>query len=126
MFGGPIWSESWRRLVLVRDRMGIKPLYICRRGSNLYFGSELKALFVHPEIERQINPEALHYFTSLNYVPSPLTMVEGIEKLPPGHWLEWHNGRVQTAPYWRLRLEPDARRTFEDAAAELDNLLRQS
>lgn len=126
MFAVAIWSESSRRLVLARDRMGIKPLYICRRGPNLYFGSELKALFVHPEIERQINPEALHYFTSLNYVPSPLTMVQGIEKLPPGHWLEWDNGRVKTAPYWRLQLRPDPRRTFDDASEELDDLLRKS
>ena len=126
MFAVAIWSESSRRLVLARDRMGIKPLYIARRGPNLYFGSELKALFVHPEIERRIDPAALHYFTSLNYVPSPLTMVEGIEKLPPGHWLEWTDGRVRTEPYWRLRLAPDRRRTVHDASEELDALLRQA
>ena len=126
MFALAIWSESSRRLVLARDRMGIKPLYICRRGSNLYFGSELKALFVHPEIERQLNPAALHYFTSLNYVPSPLTMVEGIEKLPAGHWMAWEDGHVTTEPYWRLRLHPDPRRTLEDASEELDDLLRKS
>ena len=124
MFALAIWTEPNRRLVLARDRMGIKPLYICRRGANLYFGSELKALFVHPEIDRRINPEALHYFTSLNYVPGPLTMVDGIEKLPPGHWLEWENGRVRTESYWSLHLDPDPRLTFEDASQELDALLR--
>ncbi len=107
MFAIAIWSERSRRLVLARDRMGIKPLYFSRRGPNLYFGSELKALFAHPEIERNIDAEALHYFTSLNYVPSPLTMVQGIEKLAPGSWLEWDNGRVRTSPYWRLRLDPN-------------------
>ncbi len=126
MFGVAIWTESTRRLVLARDRMGIKPLYTCRRGPNLYFGSELKALFVHPEIERRINAEALHYFTSLNYIPSPLTMVEGIEKLPAGHWLEWQNGKIETARYWQLRFDPDPHRTYEDAAEELDDLLRKS
>ena len=126
MFAVAIWSESSRRLILARDRMGIKPLYLAHRGPNIYFGSELKALFVHPEIERQLNPEALHYFTSLNYVPGPLTMVEGIDKLPPGHWLEWSNGKVQTQVYWRLKLDPDPRRKLDDAAEELDGLLRQS
>jgi len=126
MFAAAIWSEPQRRLVLVRDRIGIKPLYIARRGQNLYFGSELKALFVHPEIERQINPEALHYFTSLNYVPCPLTMVEGIEKLPPGHWLEWNGGKVLSGAYWKLRLDPAPHRDIDDAAEELDTLLRQS
>ena len=65
-------DESADRLVLARDRMGIKPLYICRRGLNLYFGSELKALFVHPEIERQINPLglALLHFAQLRAVPA--------------------------------------------------------
>ena len=126
MFAVAIWSESQRRLVLARDRMGIKPLYFSRRGPNLYFGSELKALFVHPEIERQIDPAALHYFTSLNYVPGPMTMVEGIEKLPPGHWLDWQAGRVLTESYWRLRLDPDHRLTAEDASEELDRLLRAS
>ncbi len=52
MFAVALWSESERRLVLARDRMGIKPLYIARRGDDLYFGSELKAILVHPEIER--------------------------------------------------------------------------
>src|SRR5581483_2711886 len=102
------------------------PLYIHRRGANLYFASELKSLFVHPEVERQINAEALHHFTSLNYVPGPLTMIDGIEKLPPGHWLEWQDGRVRTESYWRLKFAPDARLTEDAAVEELDDLLRQS
>jgi len=126
MFAVALWSESQRRLILARDRMGIKPLYICRRGRNLYFGSELKSLFTHPEIDRRLNPEALHYFTSLNYVPGPLTMIEGIEKLKPGHWLEWKDGRERERAYWSLRFEPDESRSAESAAEELDHLLRQS
>ena len=85
MFAAALWTESQRRLVLVRDRMGIKPLYYSRRSANLYFGSELKTILLHPEIERRIDPTALDHYLSLNYVPGPLTMVEGIEKLPPGN-----------------------------------------
>lgn len=126
MFALAIWNEPERRLVLARDRMGIKPLYLARRGADLYFGSELKAVFACQEIERRLNPEALHYFTSLNYVPGPLTMIDGIEKLPPGHWLEWRDSRERMAAYWRLRFEPDPRQTLDGAAEELDALLRAS
>ena len=91
-----------RRLVLARDRMGIKPLYIARRGEDLYFGSELKAILIHPEIERWLSLEGLDCYLSLNYVPAPWTLVEGIEKLLPGQWLEWRRGVIRTERYWRL------------------------
>jgi len=126
MFALAFWTQSQNRLVLARDRMGIKPLYFYRRGINLYFGSELKALFVHPEIERRIDAEGLHYFTSLNYVPSPHTLVEGIEKLVPGNWLEWCAGRTRTQAYWKLDFQPDPRHTLDSAAEELDRLLKNS
>ena len=98
MFSVALWSEPRKRLILARDRMGIKPLYFCRRGRDLYFGSELKAILEHPNIPRQLDLEALDYYLSLNYVPSPYTLVEGIEKLAPGHWLEWRDGRVNIEP----------------------------
>ena len=126
MFALALWTQSESRLILARDRIGIKPLYVYRRGINLYFGSELKALFVHPEIDRRIDAAGLHYFTSLNYVPSPHTLVEGIEKVPPGQWLEWRAGRVQTAPYWELKFSPQRHRTLDSAAEELDQLLDNS
>jgi asparagine synthase (glutamine-hydrolysing) len=126
MFALAIWTNSENRLVLARDRIGIKPLYISHRGIDLYFGSELKALFAHPEVERRIDPLGLHYFTSLNYVPSPYTLVEGIEKLPPGHWLEWRAGRSQTSRFWALNFQPANHYTLDSAAEELDSLLNES
>src|SRR6202790_212275 len=126
MFALAIWSEPDQRLILARDRMGIKPLYYCTRGTNLYFGSELKALFAHPELDRKINSLALHHYTSLNYVPSPHTLVEGIEKLPPGNWLDWREGRVKTSCYWSLAFQPEQRYTLDSAAEELDGLLADS
>ncbi|HEY2845625.1 MAG TPA: asparagine synthetase B, partial [Bryobacteraceae bacterium] len=94
MFGLALWTESARRLVLARDRMGIKPLYIARHGDDLYFGSELKAILAHPEIPRQLSLAGLDCYLSLNYVPCPWTLVDGIEKLPPGCWLEWRDGAL--------------------------------
>lgn len=126
MFALAVWTEPGNRLVLARDRIGIKPLYTYHHGLNLYFGSELKALFAHSEVERRINPLALHYFTSLNYVPSPHTLVEGVEKLQPGHWLEWRAGRVRTARYWSLNFRPSPSYDLDSAAEELDSLLQKS
>ena len=108
MFAVALWSESQRRLVLARDRLGIKPLYYSVRGNNLYFGSELKALFSHPEISRNIDLNALSSFLSLNYVPGPGTLVNGIRKLAPGHWLEWRFGEVTTERWWQIRMQPRA------------------
>ncbi len=106
--------------------MGIKPLYIARRGDDLYFGSELKAILVHPEIERWLSPDGLDCYLSLNYVPAPWTLVEGIEKLLPGQWMEWRRGAIRTDSYWSLPQGKAERWTAEAAEAELDRLLKQS
>jgi asparagine synthase (glutamine-hydrolysing) len=126
MFALALWSERDRRLVLARDRMGIKPLYVARQGEDLYFGSELKAILVHPEIERCLSLDGLDCYLSLNYVPAPWTLVEGIEKLLPGHWMEWRRGAIRTASYWSLPHGREGRWTQEAAEAELDRLLAQS
>jgi asparagine synthase (glutamine-hydrolysing) len=126
MFAIALWSESRKRLVLARDRLGIKPLYICRLQDDILFGSELKAIFVHPEVERRLSLPGLNCYLSLNYVPSPWTLVEGIEKLPPGHFLEWTDGAVRTAPYWRLKFEERPEWTLASAKERLDFLLRES
>jgi asparagine synthase (glutamine-hydrolysing) len=126
MFAMALWVKSQNRIVLARDRMGIKPLYISQQGEDLFFGSELKAIFAHPQIERRISLAGLDCFLSLNYVPCPYTLVEGIEKLPPGCWLEWQNGRVSLEPYWRLPFGPAKHRTLDSAKEELDSLLQSS
>lgn len=126
MFAVALWTESTRRLVLARDRMGIKPLYIAHRDDDLFFGSELKCILIHPEIERRLSLDGLDGYLSLNYVPSPWTLVEGIKKLSPGHWLEWKDGEVQSTPYWRLPFGESTKWTFDSAQHELDSLLQQS
>jgi len=126
MFAIALWDERRRRLVLARDRMGIKPLYIFHRGRDLYFGSEVKTILKHSELDRKLDLNGLSYFLSLNYVPAPYTLVEGVEKLLPGEWLEWENGAIVRQMYWHLRFQPDPKITLEDAKEELDRLLRLS
>src|SRR5713226_6119827 len=123
MFALAIVIESEGRLILARDRMGVKPLYYCRRGNTLHFGSEVKAILADRRVTRRFSRDALSYYLSLNYVPSPLTLVEGIEKLPPAHWLEWRNGSVRLDRYWEPADHFLLDLTLADAQAELDSLL---
>jgi asparagine synthase (glutamine-hydrolysing) len=126
MFALAIWKESEKWLLLARDRMGIKPLYYMRLGDELYFGSELKAIFAHPEVARRIDPVGLHYYLSLNYVPGPYTLVDGIEKLRAGRWLEWRDGWVERGTYWNLEFHPRTNWTLGAAKEELNSLLASS
>jgi asparagine synthase (glutamine-hydrolysing) len=126
MFAAALWIESARRLVLVRDRMGIKPLYFAKLHGNIYFGSEVKTIVAHPEIGRRIDHLSLDRYLSLNYVPGSRTMIEGIEKLPPGNFLDWRDGKSSIAPYWTLEFRPDSRIDLESAKTELDRLLRSA
>ncbi|MEO8372482.1 MAG: asparagine synthase (glutamine-hydrolyzing), partial [Candidatus Solibacter sp.] len=126
MFAVALWTESKRRLVLARDRMGIKPLYYYRDGEDLYFGSELKAIFEHPEVPRHLDLEALDTYLSLNYVPGTRTLIRGIHKVAPGHLLEWRSGSVRSEAWWKLPQSSPRKVSDSDAEAELDGLLRDS
>jgi len=126
MFAVALWTESRKRLVLARDRMGIKPLYIARRGPDIYFGSELKTILIHPEFERRLDAASLDCYLAMNYAPAPFTMLEGIEKMEPGTWLEWRAGDIRSEPYWRLPVARPKKRGPGEAEEELDGLLRDS
>jgi asparagine synthase (glutamine-hydrolysing) len=123
MFAVALWVQSERRLILARDRMGIKPLYYAEHNGELYFGSELKCIFAHPEIPRNICLAGLNCYLSLNYVPAPYTLVENINKLLPGHVLEWHNGHAVTRSYLAPQSAPDIPRSIGEACEKLDDLL---
>jgi asparagine synthase (glutamine-hydrolysing) len=125
MFAFAIWNEREQRLVLCRDRAGMKPLYYFDDGEDISFCSELKGIFANPDIPRQISRDGLSYYLCLNYVPAPYTLVEGIRKVRPGHWLEWHEGRVTEEPYWQLQFS-ERKRPFPEAVEEFDALLRDS
>jgi asparagine synthase (glutamine-hydrolysing) len=126
MFAAAFWTESRRRLILVRDRIGIKPLYYACRAGNLYFGSELKSILLQPEFDRRMSAAGLDHYLSLNYVPSPRTLVAGIEKIRPGQWMEWREGNLSRASYWSLDFRPRRGLDLEDAKHELDRLLRDA
>lgn len=100
MFAFAIWDERLKRLLLARDRFGIKPLYYTQIGTMLLFGSEVKSLLCWPQVPRQVNLSALDAYLSFLWVPGPETMFQDVYKLPPGHYAIWEAGKLTTAPYW--------------------------
>ncbi len=116
MFAFALWDRPRRRLVLARDRLGIKPLYVYRNAETLLFGSELKAILAHPGIPREIDPEALEGYLALGMVSGRRTIFRQIEKLPPAHVLTVSSDHLSIAPrrYWELRIEPDEHLSMGD------------
>jgi asparagine synthase (glutamine-hydrolysing) len=110
------------KLFLARDHFGVKPLYYCERGGKLAFASEVKALLEVPGIEASMNMEALNKYLTFLWVPDPLTMFEGIRKLPAGHYAIWQGGEFKIEQYWDLTFPPadhGFERTEDDLADEV-------
>jgi asparagine synthase (glutamine-hydrolysing) len=131
MFAFALWDARERTLFLARDRVGKKPLYytLTPQGT-LIFGSELKSLLEHPEVGREISPEALDAYLTFGYVPDPLCILRGINKLPPGHHLTFtHEGRLALTEYWDFPFndaEPASPRREEEYVEELRSLLEEA
>lgn len=102
MFAFAIWDKSEKRLLLARDRIGIKPLYYSFVDNRLVFASEIKSLLQDSSIPRQINFTALDKYLTFLYIPAPLTIFEGINKLFPGHTLSLKDGKIEIKKYWQL------------------------
>jgi asparagine synthase (glutamine-hydrolysing) len=103
MFALAIWNRREQSLFLARDRVGKKPLYYhAMAAGGLIFGSEIKSILQHPEVPRQPDLAAIDNFLTLQYVPSPHTAFRGINRVPPGSWLTWRQGRVTVERYWQL------------------------
>jgi len=107
MFALALWDAQRSRLLVARDRLGVKPLYYADTGGALVFASEIKAILQHPLIKREVDPDTLHHYLSLNYVPAPLTMLRGIRQLGPGELLVCDASGVRVRPYWDLKFEPE-------------------
>lgn len=107
IFAFAIWDTTKHELFLARDHAGIKPLYYWRDGRRLFFASEIKALLRVPEIPRRLNKPAVDSYLTFLWVPGDESMLEGIRKVEPGHWLTWKDGQVETKQWFHLPYEPD-------------------
>jgi asparagine synthase (glutamine-hydrolysing) len=103
MFAIALWDEKQEKFILIRDRMGVKPIFYTMIGDHIIFGSEIKAILANPSYQREINYEALyHYFTFKN-VPAPLTAFRGIFALSPGEMLTFSKGKISKDRWWKIR-----------------------
>ena len=134
MFSFAFWDTKEHTLTLVRDRLGIKPLYYGWSHNTFLFGSELKALHSFPGFNGTLDRSSLGLFLRLGYVPAPYSIYENVYKLPPGHSLTMSAPREHASPrpYWCVRkiVETGLQNRFKggihDAAAEMESLLRDS
>jgi asparagine synthase (glutamine-hydrolysing) len=127
MFAIALWDDRLRRLILVRDRLGIKPLYYWPRGDQVLFGSELKCLLQVPGPRPAINLKAINRYLSFGYVPDPETIFNGVSKLAPGHLIVVQAGSIKTEKYWDLPWPDESNSPTEDECCEqLRELLQES
>src|ERR1700677_3316925 len=129
MFAFAIWDVPRRKLLLARDRLGIKPLYYNYSADShrLLFASEVKGLLASQEIARKIDPSAIRAFLQLGHVPPPWTAIQGVKPLEPGHLGIWQDGNFKTNPYWRLPSSNGHRPDRpEQTAADLREILLRS
>src|ERR1700730_14969239 len=118
MFAFALWDSRKRKLFLARDRFGEKPLYWGVFDNTLLFASEPKVLLAHPTVRPSLNLQALRQYLSFDYVPAPLSIYEGINKLPAAYTLTLEDGRVGQQRYWRLSYRKPERMPSEREAAE--------
>ncbi len=102
MFAFALWDERQQKLLLARDRLGQKPLFYARDGSDFLFGSEIKAILALHHKKPELDPLAMHDYLSLRFIPPPHTIFKHIQKLPPAHTLVFQNGHIRLRRYWHL------------------------
>jgi asparagine synthase (glutamine-hydrolysing) len=116
MFAAALWDRVRRRLLLVRDRMGVKPLFYRVANGRLIFGSEIKALLAHPDCPKEMDRAALYHYFTFKHVPAPRTAFAGISVLKPGEQLVFEDGEAKRQTWWRPSFRED--RTADEPSAK--------
>lgn len=107
MFALGLWESGNRRLTLIRDRLGIKPLYYYYDGQTFIFASEVRALLNTGLVPRKLCRAAVESYLTYGSIQQPLTIIDNVYAVLPGHWLRFERGEIKTGAYWQLRAEPD-------------------
>jgi asparagine synthase (glutamine-hydrolysing) len=126
MFAFAIWDDRERKLVVGRDRLGIKPLYLHASGGQLVFASELKALLASGLVPRKLDPAGLRAFLQLGHIPPPWSAIRSVTPLPPGHIGIWKDGEWRTEQYWSLSHHSSPRISTDHLAADLSEALLEA
>jgi len=125
MFAFALWDRRKQRLLIARDRLGIKPVYYYEGREAFVFASEIKSLLEAPNVPREVDETALNLYLSLRYVPGPRTMFKEILKLQPGHLLVMDESGVRIRKYWDVTYGPPVT-SKEDALQQFESLLEES
>jgi asparagine synthase (glutamine-hydrolysing) len=126
MFAFALWDTRRRRLLLVRDRVGEKPLYVAAKNDRLAFSSEPKGLLTLPWVDRTLNEEAVPLLLVHQSLPAPVTMFRGIEQLAPASYAVWENGSLRRERYWHLDFSRRSRLNGRSAVAAYAEVLGRS
>lgn len=118
MFAIAIWDKPKQKLILIRDRVGQKPLKYFYDGTQLVFGSCIRSILKDDSVKREIDPEAIEAYLHFGFVPHPLTGFKGIQKLPPAHFLVFEKGKIRMERYWELHYSPKSTLSFEEAGEQ--------
>jgi len=125
MFGIAVWDTKTKTLMLVRDRLGIKPLYYAEIPDGLFFGSELKSLLAHPSVPHEVDYSAIGEYLELQYISPPRSAIKGIAKLKPGHHALFQKGTLTVGEYWDAVPQPEDR-PFGEFREELEATLTEA
>jgi asparagine synthase (glutamine-hydrolysing) len=126
MFAFAFWDRDTETLLLARDHLGVKPLYIYRDAKRIVFGSEIKAILAHPAVSREINPNAIGLYLECQYIPAPETIYQKIQKVPPAYVLRYQRGCLDQRCYWTPSYYPKWDCSEEEAIEMLEKELRRS
>lgn len=128
MFAFCIYDQNKKCLFFARDRFGKKPLYYTMFNQQMVFASELKALLIHPEVKKEVDPVSLQKYFGYGFIPAPYSLYRNVFKLPGGHYMVYDlaTAKAKVSSYWQFRVTPDdnyAKESEEDLALELRNRL---
>ena len=126
MFAFAIWDIEKKELFIARDFFGIKPLYYTVVNDNLIFASEIKAILEHPDVDKELNEDALANYLMFQYAVPPETLFKGIKVLLPGTYLKFKNGKLKTKKYWNPYFKIDDKMSFDDAVNKIDKVFLDS
>lgn len=126
MFAFAIWDIKEKELIIARDFFGIKPMYYMQKENELFFGSEIKCILEHPDVERKLNIHALQNYLSFQYGVPNETFFEGIYCLPPAHILKYKNGKIEIKRYWKPEFNINENLDLNETVEQIDKTFKNS
>ena len=126
MFAIALWDNNTKELLLIRDRLGKKPLFYAELPGSFIFSSEVKSILIHPDFTKDLNPLALHDFLSFKFIPRQDDLIKNVHKLPPASYMVVRNGQHTIKKYWNLTYQIDNSMTESDAIEQAEALLKES